>query len=501
MTKFQELKSDILHTLEDFLGMYEESSGEVVVVESIANSLDEDSSQIDITLDETARTYTLVDNGPGMSEEAFERYHTVAVRSKAKGKGIGFAGVGAKIYLAAWKGAQIVTETCGKDGPLASRMYQQRNKAGFELVRPHLKSRGTSYKVYLSKEDFQDLKENILRYILFWYNWAIYGGVKITLNGKDIRPWLPDPVKESKGDFKVAKKNYSYWLWLSREDVPIERKDIEYVVFGKRIKTEQCDFIFDAEEQYRSRIGAVLFADGLADFLTSNKTDFQRNQIRNTVYSKIREILYLWMVEEGLISAESTEKSKVVENDITQALDKLLQTREFKWLNPWSSPVKRTTVVEDPNGKKTGSETDGSQVVGGTFGGGGTGKGVPTSGDEPGKGISEDEKGSKRVAERQRMRKGITFNIESYPEDPREGWISFENKAVVYNTAHPFHVKIDKTGNRRLLRYDYTRVIISVLLSEAQKSEGEELTVSEAFSTMSDILGKLFTDTGDDLDL
>ncbi len=501
MAQFQELKSDILHTLEDFLGMYEESSGEVVVVESIANSLDESSSQIDITLDAATRTYTIVDNGPGMSKEAFERYHTVAVRSKAKGKGIGFAGVGAKIYLAAWKGAQIVTESYGKDGPFASRMYQHRNKAGFEDTKPKISSKGTSYKVYLSEEDFLDLNENILNYILFWYNWAIYEGVKVTLDGKEVRPWLPDPIKENKGSFRVANKKYEFWLWLSEKDIPLERKDIEYVVFGKRIKAEHCDFMFDADEEYRSRLGAVLFADGLADFLTANKTDFQKNQIRNNVYSKIRDAFYSWMHEEGLISTEAEEEARVVENDITQALDKLLLTREFKWLNPWSSPTWKRTVMEDTNGDKRGSETAGSQRVGGTHGGDGPGGGVQTSGGELGKGVEEDKEGTKNVTQKQRMRRGINFNIEGYPDDPREGWISFENKAVVYNMDHPFHVKISKTGNKRLVRYDYTRVIISVLLSEAQKNEGEELTISEAFRTMSDILGKLFTGTGEDLNL
>ena len=52
------------------------------------------------------------DNGPGMNKEQFDDYHIGAKPTKVKGKGIGFAGIGAKVYLAVDDSVQIWTETC-----------------------------------------------------------------------------------------------------------------------------------------------------------------------------------------------------------------------------------------------------------------------------------------------------------------------------------------------------------------------------------------------------
>ena len=140
-----ELKVNLLHALEDFLGMYEQQPSEVVLVESIANSIDIGATQLNVYLDDHGNTYELVDNGKGMDSNTFENYHTIALSSKDKSKGIGFAGVGAKIYLASWEGASVITETFGKDGPLKSVMYREGNKLLYKKEIPTITSQGTSH--------------------------------------------------------------------------------------------------------------------------------------------------------------------------------------------------------------------------------------------------------------------------------------------------------------------------------------------------------------------
>ena len=77
---------------------------------------------------------TFTHNGVPMNEADFVNYHTVAMSTKEKGKGIGFAGVGAKIFMAAWQNAEITTIT-GKDSDvLVSRMWRERREDGKDEV-------------------------------------------------------------------------------------------------------------------------------------------------------------------------------------------------------------------------------------------------------------------------------------------------------------------------------------------------------------------------------
>ena len=55
------------------------------------------------------RTLTIVDNGKGMTAPQLDRYHDIAATTKERGKGIGFAGIGAKLALLV--AHAVITET------------------------------------------------------------------------------------------------------------------------------------------------------------------------------------------------------------------------------------------------------------------------------------------------------------------------------------------------------------------------------------------------------
>lgn len=501
----EELKIDLVHALEDFLGMYQQQPSEVVLIESIANSIDGGASILNIIIDRNDKTYSLIDNGNGMSKDNFESYHTVALSSKDKSKGIGFAGVGAKIYLASWEGATVITETNGPDGKFRSRMYRNGKKILYEYEPPTFQSQGTSYKVTLSEADFSDLYENCTNYILYWYNWAIKKRLKIFLNGSELKPWDPEKIYYDRGTINLLKQNFPFEVWLTKDDLPQEKRNIEYTVYGKRVKCEiPAEVMWNVKQEYKNKIYCMIEADPISRFLTSNKEDFQKNQFRNLVFSRAREEVYTFAKKHDLLfEDEQTSKdgNTIIDTDITDELSKILETNEFSWLNPWSFNRGTKTNLENPEGTVNMGPVEGIQNVKGNQGGNGSGGGIDVPGPEEGRSKGEDHEGKYRGTETLIKRRGLGIVIVELEEDPREGWIQLDDKAVAVNYGHAMAKKILKANNRKLERYHLSRVIISVLLKSAGENELKDMSISEAFSYESEILKKLFASEGSKLSL
>ena len=131
------LPVDRVHNLENLQGMYEYDELDVLVNEAIANAVDAfrdhsiKSGKIDITFSKKNNTTGYVsfhNNAPPMDEKQFygiKGYHQVSFSSKRKGNGIGFAGVGAKLFLTSEQGGQIITVTGkSKTDFMASKMHK-----------------------------------------------------------------------------------------------------------------------------------------------------------------------------------------------------------------------------------------------------------------------------------------------------------------------------------------------------------------------------------------
>jgi len=84
----------------------------------VANSLDSGASEIALAIDPAASTLTIVDDGHGMRRRELARYHDIAATTKARGQGIGFAGVGIKLGLLVSE--EVVTETRRGASPVAT---------------------------------------------------------------------------------------------------------------------------------------------------------------------------------------------------------------------------------------------------------------------------------------------------------------------------------------------------------------------------------------------
>src|SRR5688500_7342165 len=143
-----ETRVDLLHLLEDLRDAYPGSTEETIVTEIVANALDSGAAPITVVTDASAPALTIADDGRGMKRRELARYHDVASSTKARGAGIGFAGVGIKIALLVC--AEVVTETRrGAHAVASTWRLASRQKAPWRWVPPPglVAERGTAVRL------------------------------------------------------------------------------------------------------------------------------------------------------------------------------------------------------------------------------------------------------------------------------------------------------------------------------------------------------------------
>jgi hypothetical protein len=104
-----ETRVDLQHLLEDLRDAYSGALEHTILTEIVANALDSGATTIRIMTSAADATPTVVDDGREMKRRELARYHDVAASAKARGEGIGFAGVGIKLGLLVSR--EVLTET------------------------------------------------------------------------------------------------------------------------------------------------------------------------------------------------------------------------------------------------------------------------------------------------------------------------------------------------------------------------------------------------------
>ncbi len=494
------LSIKILETLKNLLDMYEYPKEEVLVLEAVANGIDAKADKIEINFEDNVSGHyvTFLNNGPPMNQADFKNYHTISSSTKTKGEGIGFAGVGAKIFLAAWDRAEIITTT-GKDNKiLVSRMFRRKDNVEYDTsldgvsIKQIIGDRkvnhkyGTSYRVKVSAKGFEWLKDNIKDKLQFWFNYALLSKtLELRVNGKPIKPWEPSGEKFTK-KISYKKQVIPCYIWISKEDIPEDERHIVYSVFGKRIKNESVDWANQIKGDNNKRVFCMADVSVLAQQLVANKENFKKGIYTNSVRSLVKKAFFDELDSRGLIfkHEDIASKTNVVVNELTKRLDKILQSPELKFLNPFSNPKIHYVTVKDENGNITIKEVPGQQSVANATENGGNDSTDITSGDEDGMGVFEDEKGDNSGSNKTKRTRGLFIIPENFPDDKREGWLDMGNRAVVYNTGHPFSKSFE--NNPSLYDYNLTRVVISSLIKA--KNDQTEMDAMATFNYFEKIL-------------
>lgn len=461
------MKIDALHALKDIVDAYDRTH-EMVVTEAIANAIDVGAGTVRVDLDGGGRTITFHNDGPPMGGREFEDYHVIARSSKRKGSGIGFAGVGAKVYLAAWGKTVIRTETTDGRAPLASEMYVDGGTLKWRYAEPSIRRRGTLYRVALTADDYNYLDKGAADTVSSVFGPAIDGGLRVYVNGERVAPWRPDSAMRKR--FKVRAKGaiLPVALTVAKGDLPAARQGVQYHVSGKVITTKRPEWMADVKPAHMRRVHAYVDATAISDRLNLNKTAFKPAGAVAAAYKETGRRIFDELKRAGYardLGVEKWERTR-----LTRFIDGLFRNPEFAFLNPGAIGGRGPGA-----GGGSGGSGPGRAAAGGTSGGEG-----PDGPDRP----NEETRGGQKGGGRRRGGGSLSIGFVDKEGDPREGWLDASTSRVVVNTEHPLFIKYEKVMAARSQRV--AMVVTTVLLKNAASKGG--MGAEEALDMQSRVL-------------
>jgi len=301
-----ETRVDLLRLLEDLRDAYPGPTDETILTEIVANALDSGAGTISVLTDPVTGTFTLGDDGLGMRRRELARYHDLAISSKTRGQGIGFAGVGIKLALLVSR--EVVTETRrGGKHVATSWALGGRQRAPWRWIPPPglVGARGTAVRLTLEnplaplldagfveaslRRHFQTLLDPFFDEMLA----AQYPSrIRFVVNGRTLAPDPSSNGQRAPLAVRMARKRKPSAVgYLTRADTPLpeERRGLGVSTFGKVIKGG-WDWL-GVTPAAGDRIGGLLEAPALAECLTLNKGDFVRSGPRGALYLAYRKVI------------------------------------------------------------------------------------------------------------------------------------------------------------------------------------------------------------------
>jgi hypothetical protein len=490
------IKINVRNLINDFLEMYSSEPEEIVLTESIANSLDAGATRLELKLKrtETGDVYSIRDNGAGMSEMAFENsYHAIALSSKDKGTSIGFAGVGGKLYLAMLEaGHSIYTETKSVSFYGASELGMKGDEAVWRRVTPKKRVRegtGTYVEVRLrtGRLDRQKI-EDIVRKDYNAVLTGAYGGKQIRVGWRrtPLKAWAPAAERSGRASFFVEGARCEAHFFLTTSPFP-EPRGLDLIVLGKKVKGEQWfNLQFEATPEYARRIYGYVIADPLAKLLTTNKQELRIGNDRT--WLAFRRGIYLafrkWLKDVGAINESSSNESAVdvgATRDVTRLINRLLKLPDFADYNPLlrsvSRPASRRRATREKNAPQTPSQgalksSDSSLPVAKTSEGLATYSALERiRGECPDPLVSGRRSGREETGPTPRPSR-VSVSFAHRPELDDEAWI--DSEAVVINTGHPTFKKSQRNGEAMTTSH-IVRCVFMTLMENKDPSKKEGL--------------------------
>jgi hypothetical protein len=301
-----ETRVDLLHLLEDLRDAYPGSLEETILTEIMANALDSGANQITFDCDPAQSTLTTVDNGSGMKRRELARYHDVAASTKARGQGIGFAGVGIKLGLLVCH--EVLTETRrGKSHVATSWHLASRHRAPWKWVPPPglVPEKGTAVRLKLQNALSPLIDPGFLEGTLIRHFQPLLDptfdeflashypkGVAIYVNGRRLEKqhWTA-PLYAPLEIRLLRKRKPSALGYLIRENISLseERRGLAISTYGKVIR-RGWDWI-GLTPSAPDRVAGLIEVPELAACLTLNKGDFIRSGSRGATYLSFRKAI------------------------------------------------------------------------------------------------------------------------------------------------------------------------------------------------------------------
>jgi len=462
----RDMEIDIYHALSDFLDAYD-NHAEMVITEAIANAIDVDATEIKIELKEDLdsgyKTVSFYNNGPPMNRKQFENYHVIARSSKSKGEGIGFAGIGAKVYLAAWENAIIHTETTDGTAAFASDMYVKDSKLKSVFVKPKIRTPGTIYSVRLSYEDHAYMEKNMSDVIINVFTPAMLNGLKIRLDGRQLQPWKPP--HEFRKSFTIKNKRrraFPTIVTVTKDDIQESKLYVQYHVSGKVITTKKPEWGMEIKPAYRKRVHAYVDATRISNLLNLDKTKFKAGA--HTAMADINPKIYDVLKKAGYTDEDDMRKWE--RNNLTKFFERIFKDPKYSFLNPG---IRGGTGTVGQGDGKSGDESEESEQ------------------EHTAEREQKDRKVGVETPERKKAGSGggsFTMGYVARGNDPREGWLdTLSNKAVI-NMDHPLFIKYEKNPSARNQRV--ATILTAMLIKNAASKK--DMSPVEAFDLQTELM-------------
>jgi len=269
-------------------------------------------------------------------------------------------------------------------------------------------------------------------------------GLNVLIKGSKLEPWEPHFLRIIDDQIKVKNRKLPLILWITEEDIPDERCNIEYHVSGKRIIIRRPkNLLSNVKPEFRKKFYAIVDALDVSDQLVTNKHSFRGGLFPKEVEPEIERKIHQILKQLGYL--EDPQDAKSLKNNFTNALQKILK-ENFPELNP-----KSIYGIMNRGGRSPGKRTR-THVI-----------------EESKSAEKEDiERENKPNPKRSRNRGGFSFTTVIRPEDSRQGWIQIETNQIVVNLGHAVAKRMEKTREGK--QYHLCRIISSELLKLASKS-------------------------------
>jgi Histidine kinase-, DNA gyrase B-, and HSP90-like ATPase len=337
-----ETRVDLQHLLEDLRDAYTGALEETILTEAVANALDSGATRIRLLTNPADATLTIVDDGRGMQRRELARYHDVAASTKARGEGIGFAGVGIKLGLLVSR--EVVTETRRGATHVATRWHlASRHRAPWKWTPPPglTASRGTAVRLTLTNAlspllDAGYLEETLRRHFEPLLDPAFdellrrhyRDGIAFEVDGRELPRAGVYGAERAPISIRLGRRRApSAAGFIDRNTLPsAEREGIAISTFGKVIK-RGWDWLGLAPA-VRAQISGLIEAPDLAACLTLSKNDFIRTGPRGASYlayrKAIQEVVSRQLAEWGdARDAEARPRTARLERDLERVLEDL----------------------------------------------------------------------------------------------------------------------------------------------------------------------------------
>jgi hypothetical protein len=476
-----ETRVDLVHLLEDLADAYPGELEETVLTEIVANALDSGATTIALRADPAASTLTVLDDGRGMRRIELRRFHDIAATTKARGEGIGFAGVGIKLGLLL--SDEVVTESRrAKHHVSTTWKLTSRHRAPWSWIPPGglVAEHGTAVRLTLRNALSPLLDSGFLETMLRRHFEPLFdpffdeilgahypAGIRFELNGSGLdRADAPRAGIAPIAARLARRRKPSAVGYLDRASaaLPEERRGVAISTFGKVIK-RGWDWL-GVSPLAPDRVTGLIEVPALAAALTLNKIDFLRSGARGAVYMAYRkalqeavsEQLTAWGDDRGSDDKAHRRAARPVERDMEAVLLDLAEQfpmlaflverraggqRKLPAVDGWRDDPRADTIdlfaataavapasaEASPPPEETGEPDAESESTPEPV--------QPPSEDatEPGTAVPVEPPARTNV--RRPTRLGLTIQFESRPDDPELGRLI--ETTVWVNESHPAH--------------------------------------------------------------